>query len=309
MPSRGLIDRQRIGKDLLHAARTHARQVGERLNGDLQITVGEGETLVDFIDLQQQLARYLELRLEALEAADHAHLQELDDDREPRLLRQEATSALYAKLVEVRELLRGIYGVERANALVGIEGPTSLDPLTLHGQAAGAVERLREPEPALPPQRLESLQLDRTGLAGELEPLVVGLGAILEDVKREKRLREASKDLRDRALSDFDTTAGGVARILIGCDQLAGFPSFAEKIRLTLPARGGRTDRTGDDDEEPLPTPPPTEEDPETEPPAEVAAATAVHADAVAAQTVAADRFTVDVPLRGFSGGQGEPST
>lgn len=308
MPTRGLIDRQRIGKDLLHAARTHAPQVGERLNRDLQGVVGEGETLVDFIDLQQHLARYLELRLEALEAADHAHLQELDDDREPRILREAATSALYGKVVEVRELLRGVYGVERANALVGIDGPTSLDPLTLYDQAAGAVERLREPDPALPPQRLESLNLDRTGLAGELEPLVAELGAILEDIQREKRLREATKERRDRALSAFDTAAGAVARIVIGCDLLAGFPSFAEKVRLTLPPRGGRNGGTGEEDEE-LPQGPPPQEDPGSEQSATAAGATEVQPDAGAAQPGDADRLTVDVPLRGFASGQGEPST
>lgn len=260
MPTRGLIDRQRIGKDILHAARTHARQVGERLNDTLQLPVGEGETPVDFVNLQLQLASFLETRLQALEAADRAHLQELDDDREPRLRRDEATSALYGKLVEVRELLRGLYGFDRANALVGVDGPTALDPLTLHGQAVAAVERLREPGPELPRQRLGSVEVDRNGLAAEVQPFVDELGGILEDLKREKRQREATKNHRDTALGDFDVAAGAVARILIGYDQLAGFPDFAEKVRLTLPRRNGS--RPGEDEELPE-GPPPSEDSPE----------------------------------------------
>lgn len=272
MPTKGLIDRQRIGRDILHAARSHAREVGERLNEDLQVAVAEGETLADFVTLQHQLARYLEIRLEALEAADHAHLQELDDDREPRLRREEATAALYGKLIEVREVLRGFYGAELAGALAGIDGATPQDPLTLHSQAVSALERLRDPDPELPPQRITSIQLDRNALADELQPFVAELGAILEDLKREARERESTKGVRDEAIGAFDTAARGVARVLIGYDELAGFSHFAEKVRLTLPRRSGGG--SGEDEELPEgPTgpeeTPPTEQGPAPdEPPA-----------------------------------------
>lgn len=254
MPTKGLIDRERIGRDILHASRTHAREVGERLNESLRFTAEEGETFPDFIHFQHQLARLLESRLDALVAADDEHLGELDDDQEPRLLRRQAADALYTKLVEVRELLRGVFGFERANSLVGITGETPLDPVTLHRQGASALERLRAPDPELPPQRLSGLQLDRDALADELQPLVDELGRILEDVKREVREREITKRSRDRALADFDTTAGAVARIQIGLDDLAGFPEYSDRIRLTRSARS----RSGpEDDEEPSEQPDP----------------------------------------------------
>lgn len=263
MPTKALIDRQRIGRAILHAARTHAREVGERLNEALQVTVAEGETLADFVTLHHQLARYLEMRLEALEAADHAHLQELDDDREPRLRREEATDALYTKLIEVREVLRGHFGAELAAALAGIDGSTPQNPLALHSQAVSALERLRDPEPDLPPQRFASIQLDRNALADELQPFVDELGAKLEDVKREARERESTKGLRDQAIEAFDVAVGGVARILIGCDELAEFPHFAEKVRLTLPRRGGQAP---EEDEERPDGPSGSEETPPPEP-------------------------------------------
>ena len=84
MPTKGLIDRRRIGNDILHATRTHAREVGERLNQSLQFTVEEGETFPDYLDLQHQLARLLQARVDELTKADRAHLQELDDDQECR---------------------------------------------------------------------------------------------------------------------------------------------------------------------------------------------------------------------------------
>jgi hypothetical protein len=240
MPTKGLIERQRIGKDILQSARTHARAVGERLNQSLQFTAEEGETLPDFITLQHQLARLLETRLDALTEADRAHLQELNDDREPRFRRDQAVRALYDKLVEVRELTKGFFGTDLANALVGIDGSTSQDPLILHDQATEALESLREPAPKLPPQRLSSVPFDRNALADELQPFVDTVGEILEEVKREGREREATKGLRDEAIRRFDIASSAIGRIQIGLDELAELPHFAEKIRLTLPSRGGR---------------------------------------------------------------------
>lgn len=256
MPTKGLINRERIGNRIIQATRTHALEVGERLNESLRFTVEEGETFADFIDLQAQLARLLESRLDELVAAEALHLGEVDDDGEPRVLRRQASDALYRKLVELREFLRGVYGIERANALVGISGETPADPVTLHRQAVSALERLREPGPELPPQRFGSVQYDRNQLADELQPFVDELGAILRDIDREVRERETSKRLRDEALASFDSAARAVARIQTGLDELAGFPGYADRIRLTLPNRrrraseGGETSEGGDDSPE-----------------------------------------------------------
>lgn len=262
MPSKGLIERQRIGKDILHAVRTHAREVGERLNESLQCTVEDGEMLPDFITFQHQLARLLESRLDALVDADHAHLQELHDDREPRFRRDQAVAVLYDKLIEVRELAKGFFGTDLANALVGIDGPTAQDPLTLHGQATEALKRLRDPDPKLPPQRLNSVPFDRNAVADELQPFVDVLGEVLEELKRERRKQESTKGLRDEAIRSFDTASRAVGRIQIGLDELAGFPHFAERIRLTLPSRGGRVP---DEEEETPEAPPPAEEPADSE--------------------------------------------
>lgn len=281
MPTKGLIDRKRIGQDILQSIRIHSKQVGDRLNASLAFLAEEGETFPDFIDFQHQLARLLELRLEGLETAYHVHLVELDDDGEPSFLRRQAADALYTRMVEVRELLRGVYGIDRANKLVGFSGETPIDPITLHTMAENAIKRLREPGPELPPQRLDSLQLDRNGLADELQPLVDELDRHIEDVKEEVRKRETSKLARDLAVESFDLTTRSVARIQIALDELAGFPTFAERIRLTLPSRGRRIPVTDDeppqpepDSEEPTPVPESSDPDdgqddgpePETEP-------------------------------------------
>ena len=253
MATQGLIDRQRVGRDILHATLTHAREVGERLNQSLQFTVEEGETLPDFITFQHQLARLLESRLNGLEEADNAHLQELDDDTQPRARRDQAVDALYAKLIEARELVKGLFGTNLANALMGIDGPTPQDPLRLHTEAREVLERLREPDPELPPRRLSSVLFDRNAVADELQPFVEALGEALTDLRRESRERESTKNLRDAAIRNFDTVSRAVGRIQIGLDELAGFPDFADKIRLTLPGRGRRVRDEEELPEEPTP--------------------------------------------------------
>jgi hypothetical protein len=48
MSSRSVVDRQRVAADLIASARTHAQQVGERLQTHLAEPLPDGETLPDF---------------------------------------------------------------------------------------------------------------------------------------------------------------------------------------------------------------------------------------------------------------------
>jgi len=233
MPSKGVLDRQRIGKAIIAAANTHAREVGDRLNESLAVIVAEGETLADFTTLELHLGRYLQMQLDALVAADEVHLEELDDDLDPRLRRDDAAEDLYRKLIEVREGLNAVFGSDQAGALIGIEGVTARDPLALHRQANRALERLRAPDEGLPPQRLAGLQLDTAALADELQPATDQLTQALADVDRELRETETSLGLKTEAIEAFDRAVRGVGRILKGCDELAEYPDFAEKIRLS----------------------------------------------------------------------------
>lgn len=169
-PSKGVLDRQRIGRAIIHAARTHAQQVGQRLQENLQGLVAEGETVSDFITPQLELARYLEMRLEALVAADETHLEELDDDQEPRSLRDEAAAALYSTLVRIRAAVKAAFGTVRGTKFLGVDGETSRDPLKLHRQASRALVRLRRPSEELPPLEMGGIALDLEGLADELQP-------------------------------------------------------------------------------------------------------------------------------------------
>jgi|GEM_PF-855525 len=238
MPSKGVVLRQRISEDLVAAARTHAEEVGNRLNQDLLGTAAEGETVPDYIALLLQLGRHLEEKMQELVAADEAHLIELDDDQDPRLRREEAAADLHEKVVEIREALGGFFGTSEAGSLLGVEGPTSSDPRTLHRQAMRLLERLREPAPELPSLRLNGLQLDRAALAEELQPAVDELDRALVDIARERREAESTQEQKNEKMAEVDTALRGVGRCLQGYYELSGFSMFAERIRLTRRRRG-----------------------------------------------------------------------
>ena len=190
LPSRGVLDRQRIGESIVATARTHAAEVAARLEETLAPFVAEGETPTDFLALQRQLARYVDHLLATLIEADEAHLRELGDDRDPRRRRDDAAQALYDKLIQLRGALTSLFGLDRGNELLGIEGPTPRDPRLLHRHATRALEQLRAPDPELPTQELNGIQLDRDALAAELQPATDELAAAIQDVTRE--LREAA---------------------------------------------------------------------------------------------------------------------
>ena len=240
MPSKGVLDRHRVAKALVAAARTHAQEVGERLQEVLAPFVPEGETLPDLSGFQLVLADYLEAQIDAIVQADELHLKELDDDQGPRRRRDEATDALHDTMVALRETLIGAFGAERAGEIHGIDGRTSRDPLTLFRQASRMLERLNDVSLALPPARLGGVQLDLGTLAGELQPALDELAQALGEVDREIRESETTIREKDIALDDLDNAVSSVGRVLTGFDDLAGLSEFSDKLRLSLPARRRR---------------------------------------------------------------------
>lgn len=251
MPSKGVLDRQRIAKTLVAAARIHAHEVGVRLPEVLASFVEEGETLPDFTTFQLQLARYLESRIDAIVEADELHLEELNDDQEPRRRRDRAAEVLYDTLVAVRESLNGPFGAERASEFLGIDGRTSPDPLILFRQADRAWKRLTAESPVLPPTRVDGIQTDLGALAAQLRPPLDELGQALRLVDEEFRASESTIREKDLALDAFDLAVRSVGFLIKGLDGLAGFPEFSAKIRLSLPNRRRRG--TGSGEESPLP--------------------------------------------------------
>jgi hypothetical protein len=267
MPSKGVTDRQRVAEAIAAAARNHAREVGTRLQEVLAPAFPEELVPFDLVELHEGLARYLEMRIEAIVEADETHLGELRDDKGPRLRRDEAVEELYGKLVETRQLVLGSFGDEQLEDVLGYAGATPQDPLELQRVAGRALELLRRPVDELPTPRSAAVQIDLVALTDELQPAFDQLTTALREVADERRQAESTLRGKDLELDAFDAAAAGIGRVISGFDQLAGFPEFAERVRLTLPNRRRRGTTEGD---EPLPeeeAPPAGESPPEGESP------------------------------------------
>jgi len=250
MASKGVIDRHRVAKVIAAAARNHAREVGKRLQEVLAPAFPDGELPFDGVQLLDGLARYLDLRIAAMTEADETHLRELRDDDEPRRRRDEAAAGLYSTLVGVRQAVLAGFGREQLKPLLGYEGSTPADPLVLHHVASRALELLRTPPAELPPARFTAVQVDLVVLADELQPALDQLTAALRQVDDETKTAELTRRAKDLELDAFDAAVAGIGRVVIGFDELTGFPQLAERIRLTLPARRRRGIP---DEDEPLP--------------------------------------------------------
>lgn len=267
MASQGVLDRHRIAKKIVAAIRMHAQDVGPRLQEVFAPAVAEGEPAPDFVVFQEQLARYLEMRIDQMVEAEKVHFDELADDLGPRRRRDEAAQECRDKLLALRNALAGAFGADFGDQLLEVEGRTPQDPLDLFHHGRHALERLTGESLEIPPRRLDGYPLDLGALASQLEPVLDELGAALREVDEEDRRREATIRERDLALDAFDTAVASIGRIAIAFDNLAGFPEFAGRIRFSLPGRRRRD--TSSPDGAPPPDGgaevPPT--DPDAEPP------------------------------------------
>lgn len=224
MASKMVTDRQRLGREVLAAIDAHAGEIAAALAADLgQPAAGSGA-------LQHSLRQRLEERLEALVRADEEHLSALADLAGPRRRRDEAAAELGRWLVRVRRLAEGIYG-DGAAGLLGLDGRISQRSVVLLRQARRAVAQIADPARPRPPQLFASDAVDETEWLARLRPPIAALDRALGEVARAARRAESTLAAKQAALADYDIAFGRLARFLESLFTLAGFPSFAARLR------------------------------------------------------------------------------
>jgi len=236
MCSKGVLDRQRVAQAMIAAARAHAEMVGERLHTELAVVLEDGDTPPDLTQLQMLFAQLLELRLDALVAAEERHQMELDDDGDARMRRDEASAKVQRQLIALREAVSTVYGSRQVSLVLGIEGPTPQTPLVLLRQARHTLDRLERPVEVEPKSALlPAGNLNLAGAAERLREAATALDRALEKVALEEREAETTLRHRDEAIAAFDVTVSGVGLALKAFLSLAGLSEIGERIRLTLP--------------------------------------------------------------------------
>jgi len=240
MPSKGVVDRQRVANRLIAAARTHAHEVGVRVPSHLAEPPGDGGNPLqplpsEVTRFQIALARLLDRRLDALVEADEANLAAQRRATPARERRDEVADVLLGKIADLRAAVRVAYGPDGLRELLRLDGPVPREPLALQRWTDLLIAVLGELPAELPPPRWDGLELDLSGTAEDLRVLADALGRALDDVADRCGAIESTQREKDRAIVAFDDTVRGVAPALRGLYRLAGCPEFADRIRSTLP--------------------------------------------------------------------------
>jgi len=240
MPSQGVLDRQRVGKAILAAARSHAQEVGERLQTHLAAVLEDGETLPDVTRWPLLFARLLEARMSELVAVDRQILAERIDHGEPRRRRDDAAAEVYRHLVQLRRGFDVSFGPGSAEKLLGMTGRLPADPPTLALLGTQVLDRQRELLAGGPPRpRIPGVKLNLEPCADALQSKLARLDQALEEVRRNELEAQATQLLKNAAVEACDRTARGLASTLRGWCHLAGLPELARGLRFPLNHRRG----------------------------------------------------------------------
>lgn len=245
MPSQGVLDRERAGRAVIAAVRTHAPEVGQRVHKILAAGLKDGETLPDVPLLLLLASRLLQSRIDALVEVDRQALVERFKHQEPRRRRDSAAEAVYSHLVQLRGVLDVTFGRGSAGALVGLTGEMPTDPcrlVRLGKRVLAALRRLLAD--GLPQPRHPGIGLDLEPCADRLQRDVARLDQALAEVGRNKKEAAATVFLKNAAVEACDGTARALVSMMRGWYELAGLPRLADRLRFSLNPRRERSERT-----------------------------------------------------------------
>lgn len=242
MPSKLVTDRQKSAESVIALADAHKGAIAKGVEELLKPFLKKGEVVPDidaFVDL---CARVLEDAKDRMVKADAAHEAELGDDAPIRAARDAAAAALYTRLVELREVLIGVYGAEVVGKV--LSGPTPEDPVVLERYAGEVAERLGKIK--LPAPRVKGAKLDPGDIAGSLGEHGDELKKQLKAVQREIREAQATLAAKNAEVAAYDERFAGVAMTLAGLLRIAGQRDLSAKVKPSTRRPGQTAEATGE---------------------------------------------------------------
>ncbi|APR74806.1 Hypothetical protein A7982_00152 [Minicystis rosea] len=243
MSSKQVTDREKSARAVVAAGETQADAIGAALAQVFKPHLRKGEPSPDVSRVAVLLSRALDAAKATMVEADVAHDAEIGDDDGYRKARDEAAADLADRLIELREILTGVYGTATANSVFTSRTPE--DPVVLSRFARdieGALGRV-----TLPKARIKGAKLDIAETIADLAQRREKLDATLADVARELREAQATLDAKNRAIAAYDEVFGGVATLLTGALRLAGKPDLAAKVRPSSRRPGQTASDAGDE--------------------------------------------------------------
>lgn len=242
MRTKQVVDRQKEAQAVIAAGRTHATELVTLLSERQGPLLKRGEKLPDYGLQIELLVRQLEQSTAHLVQTDDAYQRELLDDEGPRRERDEATEGLAVYLIELREVLTGLYGAQ-VLLPAGFSQQTPRDSVLLSRFASQVQSALGAV--TLPAPRVKGAQVDIKATVAELDKRRARLDAAVAAVARETREAQAAMSLRNDAQDQFDDVYAQVSTVFSGLLRLAGKPDLADRVRPTIARRADKPEAPG----------------------------------------------------------------
>ena len=248
MATKMVTDKSAEASFLGATASTFLREVSPPLAGSLSPLLAEGEILPDIPLLANLVVRFVESRLDRLIAADKANIDARANLLEPRLERDQASGLTSANLFGIRDICRGLYGRKLTARIIPDDRRIPQRPQALLHEAEHVLERLQDPDLALPERKLFGVTVDAGELVKNFEPSVAELRSALDEVDEKNREAQITQAAKDKAMAEFNAGFSAAIRLLESLAEIAGVPELADKVRPTRRRRSGGQDEEAPDE-------------------------------------------------------------
>ena len=226
MASRLVVDRQRAAESVTAVATAQGPELALALTSVFSRSGADIEA-ADLTRVMKGLSELLVRARDEMSEADALNEGQARPDTDASVARDLAMARLRDRLVELREILGGLYGPSVARSVMPRATPT--DPVVMVRFAAAVVNNLSS-QP-LGESSIKGINVDVATMGTAIENDRALLERTLLGMTRESSEGEAALQRKNAAIAEFDRFYQGVASVMAGLCLLAGHDGLAEKIR------------------------------------------------------------------------------